>query len=98
NEKNDTTNEGGTSDYYPYTEEKAEGDTNRKTKAAMVSNSNGERPQKGLSQADIVYEMLAEGTVTSFMEIYRSEETEMVGTDRSGREYFFTLADNYDAL
>src|SRR5699024_7767282 len=73
-------------------------DTNRKAKAVMVSNSNGARPQTGLSQADIVFEMLAEGNVTRFMAIYQSEEPEIVGPVRSAREYFFTLADNYDAL
>lgn len=98
NEKNDTTNEESSSNYYPFTGEKAEGDTNRKAKAVMVSNSNGARPQTGLSQADIVFEMLAEGNVTRFMAIYQSEEPEIVGPVRSAREYFFTLADNYDAL
>src|SRR5699024_8242506 len=77
---------------------KAEGDTNRKAKAVMVSNSNGPRPQTGLSQADIVFEMLAEGNVTRFMAIYQCEEPEIVGPVRSAREYFYTITDKYDVL
>lgn len=85
---------------YPFTGEETEKEKeiNNKAVAVMVSNVDAARPQTGLSQADVVFEMLAEGNITRFMAIYQSEEPDLVGPIRSAREYFFTLADNYDAL
>src|SRR5699024_12030826 len=60
--------------------------------------SNNILTKKDSSQADIIFEMLPKGNVNIFMAIYQSEEPEIVGPVRSAREYFFTLADNYDAL
>lgn len=82
----------------PFTGEETTGDVTKRPVAVMVSNQTQARPQTGLSKADIVFEMLTEGNVTRFMAIYQSEDPEVVGPVRSAREYFFELADNYDAI
>src|SRR5699024_4509176 len=63
-----------------------------------VNNHPKARPQSGLSQADVVFEILAEGSITRFLAIYQSEEPEVVGPVRSAREYYFDLANGYDAI
>ncbi|WP_047979579.1 DUF3048 domain-containing protein [Ornithinibacillus contaminans] len=64
----------------------------------MVNNHGNARPQTGLSKADIVFEILAEGMITRFLALYQSEQPEMVGPVRSAREYYFDLANRYGAL
>lgn len=66
--------------------------------AVMVNNHPEARPQSGLSKADIVFEVLAEGSITRFLAIFQSEQPEVVGPVRSAREYYFELAEMYDAL
>jgi len=88
----------GEATYYPFTGEKAEGDASNRAVAVMISNQKQARPQTGLSKADIVFEMLTEGNITRFMALFQSSKPEVVGPVRSAREYFFTLADYYDAM
>ncbi|GGA75603.1 DUF3048 domain-containing protein [Ornithinibacillus halotolerans] len=64
----------------------------------MINNHTDARPQSGLSQADIVFEILAEGMITRFLAIFHSEQPEIVGPVRSAREYYFDLANRYGAL
>lgn len=66
--------------------------------AVMINNSPEARPQTGLSQADIVFEMLTEGNVTRLLALYQSEYPEVVGPVRSAREYYLRLAQNYNAI
>lgn len=66
--------------------------------AVTINNHPKARPQSGLSQADIVYEVLAEGSVTRFLAIYQSEKPENIGPVRSARKYFIDLAKGYDSL
>jgi hypothetical protein len=56
------------------------------------------RPQHGVNQADIVYEYEAEGGVTRFAAIFRSNDPEYVGSVRSGRLADIELATMYRAL
>src|SRR5690625_4866169 len=76
--------------------------TNEETKqrpvGVMINNHPAARPQSGLSQADIVFEILAEGGITRFLALFQSEQPEIVGPVRSAREYYFELAAGYDAL
>lgn len=83
---------------YPFTGIETDEDVTNRAVAVMVSNQVQARPQSGVSKADIVFEMLTEGNITRFMAIYQSMEPDAVGPVRSAREYFFTLADNYDAV
>ena len=43
-------------------------------------------------------EILAEGDITRFLAMYQSEEPDEVGPVRSAREYYFNLADDYNAV
>lgn len=56
------------------------------------------RPQSGVNQADLVYEYEAEGGVTRFAAIYRSQAPERVGSVRSGRLLDIELVTMYRAL
>lgn len=87
-----------TANYYPFTGLPADTEVDQRAIAVMISNSEQARPQTGLSKADIVFEMLAEGNITRFMAVFQSTIPDVVGPVRSAREYFFTLADHYDAL
>lgn len=56
------------------------------------------RPQSGIADADIIYEMLAEGSVTRFLAMYQSEIPEKLGPVRSARDYFVDIAKGLDAF
>jgi hypothetical protein len=59
--------------------------------AVMVNNATPARPQAGLTKADLVYEIVAEGGITRFLAVYLSELPERVGPIRSVREYYLVL-------
>src|SRR5690625_1783912 len=83
---------------FPFTGIETTDDVSHRAIAVMVSNQKQARPQSGVSKADIVFEMLTEGNITRYMAIFHSTSPDVVGPVRSAREYFFTLADSYDAL
>jgi len=56
------------------------------------------RPQHGVNSADVVYEYEAEGGVTRFAAIFRSQSPERVGSIRSARLLDMELATMYRAL
>ncbi len=56
------------------------------------------RPQTGVNLADVVFEMEAEGGVTRFAAIFRSNMPDHVGSVRSGRLYDLELIAMYNAL
>ena len=64
----------------------------------MINNHPSARPQSGLVQADIVYEILAEGKLTRFLAIFQSEKPDNIGPIRSARDYYIELAKGYDSL
>ncbi|UJF32681.1 DUF3048 domain-containing protein [Paenibacillus hexagrammi] len=64
----------------------------------MVENSPQARPQTGLDQADIVYEILAEGEITRFVSVFQSHEAKTIGPVRSIRPYFVEIGDMMDAV
>lgn len=66
--------------------------------AVMINNHPSARPQSGIEKADIVYEVLAEGSVTRLLAIFASEKPEMIGPVRSARDYYIELAAGYDSL
>lgn len=83
---------------YPLTGIKAEKGADDRIVAVMVNNHRKARPQTGLSKADVVFEILAEGQITRFLALFQSEKPDAVGPVRSAREYYFKLADGYNAL
>lgn len=76
------------------TKEEAKG----RSVAVMINNHPKARPQSGLGQADVIYELLAEGDVTRFLAIYQSKKPEKIGPIRSARDYYIELAKGYDSL
>ncbi len=62
----------------------------------MLDNHFGARPQAGISKADHVYEMLAEGRITRYMAVFYSKVPDTVGPIRSARPYFISKALEYD--
>lgn len=66
--------------------------------AVVVNNFPKARPQSGLNQADIVYELLAEGDITRFLAVYQSEKPEIIGPVRSARAYYIDVAKGLDGI
>ncbi|WP_166243990.1 DUF3048 domain-containing protein [Paenibacillus turpanensis] len=83
---------------FPLTGLAAEKEVKDRPVAVMVENSPAARPQSGLHQADVVYEVLAEGEITRFVAIYQSSPAERIGPVRSIRPYLVKLGDGHDAL
>lgn len=67
--------------------------------AVMVDNDNDDaRPQEGLNDAYLIYEMVVEGGATRFMAFYRNADTEKIGPIRSSRHYFLDYVMENDAI
>ncbi len=64
----------------------------------MVENQAKARPQTGLNQADIVYEILAEGNITRFVAVFQSQSPKIIGPVRSIRPYFVDIGEGLDAM
>lgn len=82
----------------PLTGEVIDEPLNNRILAVMVNNHPSARPQSGLSQADIVFEILAEGNITRLLSMFHSHVPDVIGPIRSARPYYFNLADDYGAL
>lgn len=67
--------------------------------AVVINNIKAALPHHGVSQADIIYEMLAEGGITRCLAIFTDiSDVEKLGSVRSARTYFIDLAKAYDAI
>jgi len=70
--------------------------------AVSVSNQKAALPTNatnGISQADIVYEVLVEGGITRFIALFQDfSNVGVVGSIRSARHYTVELAEAYDAM
>jgi len=71
---------------------------NRRPLAVMIDNQKDARPQSGLDQAEIVYEVIVEGGITRFMAVYLAPEVGEIGPVRSARHYFLDLALGINAI
>ena len=65
--------------------------------AVMVNNHGKARPQTGLIDADIVYELEMEGLITRFFALFYGDPPTQVGSVRSARPYSLALAKEWDA-
>ncbi|WAA12601.1 DUF3048 domain-containing protein [Fervidibacillus halotolerans] len=83
---------------YPLTGIWKEEPSEHRAISVMINNHPAARPQSGLVEADVVYEILAEGGVTRFLAIYQSEMPEKFGPVRSARDYYIELAKGFDSL
>lgn len=79
-------------------EEIKEENINNRAFAVMLDNFYTARPQAGLSQADIVYEILAEGPITRYMAVFQSEYPKNIGPVRSARPYFVKKSLEFNAF
>lgn len=68
--------------------------------AVLINNLAPARPQSGLTTADVIWEVLAEGGITRLVAIFQStEEAELdIGPIRSNRPYLIDIADSYRAI
>ncbi len=70
----------------------------RRVVGVTINNHPAARPQSGLIDADIVYEVLAEGEMTRFVALFHSKLPERVGPVRSARPYLIDLVKGYNGM
>lgn len=81
----------------PYTGEEVDEATYSKVPfMSIIENSQGARPQSGLSEADIVYETMAEGGIPRFIALFQKNSPEEIGPIRSARPYFTSISEEYN--
>ena len=71
-------------------------DVAHRVAAVMIDNFPDARPQSGLRDADVVYEVEAEGGITRYLALFLRNATAQIGPVRSARTYFVDLARPYD--
>lgn len=62
----------------------------------IIENSRAARPQSGLSEADIVYETMAEAGIPRFLAVFYENSPEVIGPVRSVRPYFLDISKEHD--
>ena len=66
--------------------------------AVMIDNHSGARPQAGLNDAYVVYEIIVEGGETRLMALFKGADVEKIGPVRSARHYFIDYVMENDAI
>lgn len=67
--------------------------------AVMINNAPAARPQSGVSEADILYEILAEGGITRLIGIFQSHTGVVkIGPIRSIRPYLLDIGESYGGV
>ena len=66
--------------------------------AVMIDNQSGARPQAGLNDAYMVYDIIVEGGLSRLMAIYKGKDLEKIGPVRSSRHYFLDYALENDSI
>ena len=64
----------------------------------MIENTPDARPQSGLINADIVFEVVDEGGITRFVAVFSSYDAVLVGPVRSSRPYYAEIARGLDPV
>lgn len=71
----------------------------RRPFAVMINNLAPARPQSGLTRADTVWEVLAEGGITRLVAIFQSQDfSDPIGPIRSIRPYLIDIGESYGAV
>ena len=65
---------------------------------AVIENSPAARPQTGLQTADVVYEVMVEGSTTRFVSVFSDKIPEQILPVRSGRAPFLYIQQEWDGL
>lgn len=82
-----------------FTQQERESWETRRPLAVMIENAPDARPQSGLSDADIIFEAVAEGGVTRFMGLFYCDVQDFDTTlapIRSARTYFLDYASGFN--
>ncbi len=67
--------------------------------SVMMNNISDAMPQCGIGEADVVYEMVVEGSITRLLAIFSDySNIERLGSIRSCRPYYVTVSMEYDAI
>ncbi|KJS22929.1 MAG: hypothetical protein VR72_03270 [Clostridiaceae bacterium BRH_c20a] len=88
----------------PITEEVSEEDENwlelprKRNLVVVIDNDLNARPQSGLNEADLVFELPIEGGTTRFMAVFSRYEPELIGPIRSARDYNIDISKEYDPI
>lgn len=82
----------------PFTGITSEEENTLRPVLVTINNHPLARPQSGISDADIVYEILTEGNTTRLLALFQSELPEEIGPIRSARDTFIHLAKGMDAF
>lgn len=80
-----------------YTKSQAEIFMGRRPLAIIINNHIQARPQFGLSEADLIYEAVAEGGITRFLAIFHAKDSDKVGPVRSARVYYEDWAAEFNS-
>ncbi|MCE7792558.1 DUF3048 domain-containing protein [Salipaludibacillus sp. CUR1] len=83
---------------FPLTGIKTDEKADHRAFGVMIENSASARPQSGLYQADVVYEVLSEGRITRLLAFFHSQKPDRIGPVRSARDYYIYLNNGYDAI
>ncbi|MCL2854227.1 MAG: DUF3048 domain-containing protein [Defluviitaleaceae bacterium] len=70
----------------------------RRPFAVVFNNESRAMPQSGLMQADVIYEVLAEGVTTRLVAIFQDFDAGMIGPVRSSRDYMAQIANDHGAV
>ncbi len=71
---------------------------NERPIALMIDNVGDARPQAGLNNAYMVYEIIVEGQQTRLMALFKGKDLSKIGPVRSSRHYFLDYALENDAI
>lgn len=82
----------------PFTGVLSEEESTQRAVLMTINNHPLARPQSGISEADIVYEIAAEGNITRLLALFQSELPEEIGPIRSARDYFIHISKGLDAF
>jgi thiol-disulfide isomerase/thioredoxin len=83
----------------PLTGVKMNTDITDRPVAVMINNLDKARPQSGLTHADVMWEVLAEGGITRLIAVFQSDSfADPIGPIRSIRPYLIELAEFYQSV
>lgn len=71
---------------------------NSRPLAIMIENTPDARPQSGLINADVVFEVVDEYGITRFVAVFSSYDSDLVGPVRSARPYYAEIARSFDPV
>ncbi|MFW6238009.1 MAG: DUF3048 domain-containing protein, partial [Halanaerobiales bacterium] len=83
---------------HPFTGQAIEEENFSRAVLAVIDNLEKVRPQDGLTEAHVVYEVMVEGGITRLLALYWDDLPERIGPIRSARPYMIDIAREYNAL